>query len=127
MRDDKMIQAICDALLEQPHMLGDGNAYGLAEIALSELRERPEPHHWHEGAPDSPWSEEWFIAETIYGDRVVLTALPEEYSYDFRTADDTYIRRELIKRWMQFPDSEYIEPTAAQPQREVAAPEAGRE
>ncbi|MGJ4857024.1 hypothetical protein ACN6KF_003008 [Labrys sp. La1] len=65
---------------------------------------------WHEGAPQKPWSEEWFIAATTYGDRVVLRALPEEYAYDFRTADDTYIKADKIKRWMQFPDSEYIAP-----------------
>lgn len=67
---------------------------------------------WHEGAPQKPWSEEWFIAVTIYGDRVALRALPEEYDYDFRTADDTYIKADKIKRWMQFPDSAYIAPPA---------------
>lgn len=65
---------------------------------------------WRAGPPSKPWSEEWFIAETTFGDRVCLTALPEEYTYDFKTADDTYIRADKIKRWMQFPDSEYIAP-----------------
>lgn len=71
---------------------------------------------WHEGAPPKPYSEEWFIAETTFGDRVVLKALPEEYSYDFKTADETYIKRDKIKRWMQFPDSDYISLT---PRRRV--------
>lgn len=65
---------------------------------------------WVEGPPHRILSKEegeWFIAETTYGDRVVLKGLPEEYAYDFTTADSTYIKRELIKRWRQFPDSEY--------------------
>lgn len=66
---------------------------------------------WREGPPPKPWSGEWFIAETTYGDRVCLTALPEEWTYDFKTADDTYIKADKIKRWMQFPDSHYIAPS----------------
>lgn len=65
---------------------------------------------WHAGAPAKPWSLEWFIAETTYGDRVVLVALPDEWTYDFKTADDTYIKADKIRRWMQFPDSEFVEP-----------------
>ncbi len=63
---------------------------------------------WHGGFPPHPWDKEWFIALTTYGDRVVLKALPEEYTYDFKTADDTYIKKEKIAKWMQFPDSNYI-------------------
>lgn len=63
---------------------------------------------WHDGAPPKPWCDEWFIAQTTYGDRVVLTALPEEWTYDFKTADDTYIKADKIKRWMQFPDSQFL-------------------
>ena len=77
---------------------------------------------WHDGAPGKPWANEWFIAETTYGDRVVLTALPEEWAYDFKTADDTYIKADKIKRWMQFPDSQYISPAdtdAAQSEAEA--------
>ena len=62
---------------------------------------------WIPGAPPKPYRSEWFIAETIHGDRVVLTALPEEYTYDYKTADDTYLMARNIKRWMQFPDSEF--------------------
>ena len=63
---------------------------------------------WIPGEPPKPYRSEWFIAETIHGDRVVLTALPEEYTYDYKTADDTYLMARNIKRWMQFPDSEYV-------------------
>jgi len=75
-------------------------------------------HHsqWIDGAPDKPWSEEWFIAITEWGDRVVLIALPNEYSYDFKTADETYIKREKIRRWMPFPDSEYVDPRMPLPE-----------
>lgn len=65
---------------------------------------------WIEGYPSKPWADEWFQAITEWGDRVVLIALPEEYSYDFKTADHTYIKKEKIKRWMQFPDSDYVPP-----------------
>ena len=65
---------------------------------------------WRDGPPPKPWSEEWFIAITTYGDRVVLRALPEEYTYDFKTADETHIKADRIKKWMQFPDSEFIAP-----------------
>ena len=67
---------------------------------------------WREGAPSKPWSLEWFIAVTTYGDRVVLRALPDEWTYDFTTADETYIKSEKIKKWMQFPDSEFVAPDA---------------
>lgn len=67
---------------------------------------------WRDGAPGNPWDKEWFIAETTYGDRVVLTALPKEWTYDFKTADETYIKADKIKRWMQFPDSQFIAPDA---------------
>ncbi|WP_196301566.1 hypothetical protein, partial [Streptococcus pneumoniae] len=32
---------------------------------------------WFDGAPPFPQDQEWFIAETIYGDRAVLRALPD--------------------------------------------------
>lgn len=67
---------------------------------------------WRDGAPPHPWDKEWFIAETTFGDRVALTALPEDWAYDFKTADDTYIKCDKIKRWMQFPDSNYVAPLA---------------
>jgi hypothetical protein len=78
---------------------------------------------WLEGEPPHPWNQEWFIAHTIYGDRVVLKALPEEHTYDYQTADGTYMAARNIKRWMQFPDSEYVAPDAAPVQAEQAQAE----
>lgn len=66
---------------------------------------------WRDGAPPKPWRDEWFIAILTNGDgRVVLRSLPEEYTYDFKTADETYFKKDRIKKWMQFPDSEFIAP-----------------
>ncbi len=95
----------------------EGTATGL-RAAVIKARGRQEPptvpvafaDGWRDGAPSKPWSLEWFIAETTYGDRVVLVALPDEWSHDFKTADDTYLKRDLIKRWMRFPDSQFIAP-----------------
>lgn len=69
---------------------------------------RAEALQWHCGAPDKTYASEWFIAKLDNGDRVVLTALPEELSYDFKTADDTYYAHARIKCWMQFPDSQFV-------------------
>lgn len=77
-----------------------------AEAEVSELRGGYLT--WLDGQPPHPFNQEWFIAETTFGDKVVLKALPKEYSYDFETADETYIKADKIKRWMQFPQSEYI-------------------
>lgn len=74
------------------------------------------PTGWRDGYPSKPWSEEWFIAVTTHGDRVVLQALPEEYTYDFKTADDTYLMKDSVRCWMQFPDSNYIAPHSQQPE-----------
>lgn len=65
---------------------------------------------WYDGEPPFPQNQEWFIAETTFGDRIVLTALPKAYSYDYKTADDTHIKADRIKRWAQFPDCEYLPP-----------------
>jgi hypothetical protein len=75
-----------------------------------------EPLTWYEGAPPFPQDQEWFIAETIYGDKVVLRSLDEgrehKGNYAFKTADQTYMKQEIVKRWMQFPDCEYLPPEA---------------
>ena len=84
-----------------------------AEAEAKRLREKNKQHlklKWMVGYPTKFWAEEWFIAETVYGDRVVLKALPEHYTYDFTTADGTYMKKENVKKWMQFPDSEFCEP-----------------
>lgn len=58
------------------------------------------------GEPPS-WFDEWFIAKLDNGDRVVLRKLPEEYSFDYTTADGTYFKAFRLKSWMQFPDSKF--------------------
>lgn len=79
----------------------------IQQDAIASQRAEPQAI-WHKGCPDKIYGSEWFIAETIHGDRVVLKTLPEEYSYDYKTADETYIMAKNIKRWMQFPDSQFI-------------------
>jgi hypothetical protein len=86
------------------------DALDTAERERDEARDANEVRGWHEGEPPKPWRDEWFIAETIQGARIVLKALPEEYSYDYRTADETYLMSRNVKRWMRFPDSEFVEP-----------------
>lgn len=82
---------------------------------------------WVEGVPPKPWADEWFIAQTTFNDRVVLRSLPEEYTYDFKTADDTYIKADKIKRWMQFPDSHFIAPPALRSSVKTETPAAASE
>ena len=93
----------------------------IGDVAMALLqfytRRAPEPQpevtaepvglQWNNGEPPKPWRDEWFIAETFFGDRVVLISLPEEWTYDYKTADETYIKADRIKRWMQFPDSQF--------------------
>ncbi|MDW9814977.1 hypothetical protein GOB25_07825 [Sinorhizobium meliloti] len=128
-QDRKRIREELAALVEKPAVFAsrydeDLGACVPVEVdppMLAKLRERvaverkaePVAWQWRNGAPPKPWSDEWFIAETTYGDRVVLRSLPEDWTYDFKTADDTYIKADKIKRWMQFPDSHYIPPPAA--------------
>jgi hypothetical protein len=81
--------------------------------AADRIEELTKALEWRDGAPQKPWSLEWFIAETTYGERIVLVALPDEWTYDFKTADETYIKADKIKRWMQFPDSQFIAPVTS--------------
>lgn len=88
-----------------------------------------EPVAWREGYPPFPQDQEWFIAETTYGDRVVLRSLDEgrehKGNYAFKTADETHMKAEVVRKWMQFPDCEYLPPAArpAQPAAPAAADE----
>ena len=113
-----LIKQALDALLGyKPQSLTHAKEQGMAIIALREALAQPVqepaksdlvPMVWRKGYPPHPWDKEWFIARTIHLERVVLTALPEEYSYDFKTADETYMKKENITYWMQFPDSKFI-------------------
>ena len=75
---------------------------------LKQQLEEKDNKIWHKGHPNHVYGSEWFIAITVWGDKVVLKELPEEYSYDYTTADETYIKRDKIKKWMQFPNSNFI-------------------
>jgi len=90
----------------------EGSLEPLYDAAALE-QARIEGMRWIDGEPPHPWNKEWFIAITIYDDRVVLKSLPEEYTYDYTTADGTYMKAKNIKKWMQFPDSEFISPKQA--------------
>lgn len=81
---------------------------------MTDLINRAAAQHygWISGEPPKPWRDEWFIAKTIHGDKVVLRSLPEEWSYDYTTADHTYMISANIVCWMQFPDSDFIMPAA---------------
>lgn len=76
----------------------------------------PEPAAglWNEGSPPYPWDSEWFLAKMVQGPFVVLRPLPEEYTYDFTTADGTYVMRKSIARWAQLSGSEYIAPASTE-------------
>lgn len=65
---------------------------------------------WRKGCPPHPYGSEWFIAKLDNGQRVVLTELPEEFSYDYKTADETYYTAHRVAKWMQFQDSGYTAP-----------------
>jgi hypothetical protein len=83
----------------------------LAAVTAERDAARAAIPEWQAGYPTGCYAEEWFIAVTRFGDRVVLRALPEEYTYDFKTADDTYIKADRIARWMQFPDTQFKTPS----------------
>lgn len=78
--------------------------------------EKPSMTTWHDGQPPKPWRDEWFIAVMTNKSRVVLKSLPEEYSYQYTTADATYYKADKISKWMQFPDSDFISPTENPPE-----------
>lgn len=63
---------------------------------------------WTIGYPDKIRGNEWFIAILKDGTKAVLKALTEEYSHDFKTADETYYTKDWVIKWMQFPNSNYI-------------------
>lgn len=88
---------------------GDSQMLQPTEAAQPQAQGEPEAWGvWLDGEPPHPWREEWFIAETIYGDRVVLRYMGDDLTYQYKTADETYMVAKNIKRWMQFPDGQYI-------------------
>lgn len=87
-----------------------GEALDDAQWLLSSQGGKPLAWGWQLGEPPKIYRQEWFIAETVHGEKVVLTGLPEENSYDYTTKDGTYCESWVIKRWMQFPDSSFLPP-----------------
>ena len=85
-------------------------------VPMAVQQQEPVAMVWYEGHPPFPQDQEWFIAETIYGDRVVLRSLDEgrehRGNYAFTTVDSTYMKAEIVRRWMQFPDCQYIPPAS---------------
>jgi hypothetical protein len=87
------------------------DAFKVVEAEMLELKAQvleKDNKIWHKGYPNHVYGSEWFIAETTYGGKVVLVELPAEHSYDYTTKDETYIKKENVKRWMQFPNSEFV-------------------
>ncbi|CAB4121895.1 hypothetical protein UFOVP20_22 [uncultured Caudovirales phage] len=124
MTDREAMKMALDALLtcdvdydydENPYNTFDAEDVSEAIDALRQALAQPEqsPFSWNEGYPTKHYAEEWFIALTIHGNRVVLTALPEEYKYDFTTKNGTYIKKESIEKWAQLPTSQYLPFNAA--------------
>lgn len=62
---------------------------------------------WSNGHPQKGFPG-WFIAVLDTGERVVLKALSDENSYDYTTADLAYYKSYKVKKWMQFPDSDFL-------------------
>lgn len=81
-----------------------------ATCAKSQVGQLDEPAAgpWIDGSPPAPRDGEWFLASTIYGDKVALKPLPEENAFDFTTADGTYMMRASIKKWAQLSTSQYV-------------------
>lgn len=77
------------------------------KMLLSEL-DALSARYFHDGVPPAHFGKEWFIAVMDDGDKVVLRLLDEENAYDYTTMDATYFKAYRVKKWMQFPDSQYI-------------------
>lgn len=74
------------------------------------MREAMEKSWWKDGHPDKVYGSDWFIAKLKDGRKVVLRELPDDYSHDYKTADETYFTKDWIVKWMPFPDGEFISP-----------------
>ncbi|MFI5342836.1 MAG: hypothetical protein ACHQUC_01310 [Chlamydiales bacterium] len=126
--DGELRSRIADCIDQEIH---NGKRPGWVHIVDICLREAARQHPirgevsgWREGCPDKVYGSEWFIAKLTNGSKVVLRELPEEFSYDYRTLDETYFKKELIKCWMQFPDSDFIPYESKPTQRELKLVEA---
>ncbi|MBP6954494.1 MAG: hypothetical protein KBC45_08735 [Pseudomonas sp.] len=80
-----------------------------------ETDQQPAAGVWRDGEPPHPWKCEDFLAQMKEGRLVVLSPLPEEYTYDYTTADGTYVMRTSIRRWAQLSTSNYVQPEQTAP------------
>lgn len=85
-------------LKEQVRALAEDNS-ALINSSVCALQDGRPPHGFY--------ASEWFIAKLKNGEYAALKALPEEYSYDYRTNDGTYYTKDWVVGWMQTPDTEY--------------------
>jgi hypothetical protein len=63
---------------------------------------------WIPGIPPHPWNTEWFFAKLDDGAILALKPLPKAFTYDYITADGTYLMERRIAKWMQTPDSGFV-------------------
>ena len=94
----KQLAAENVGLNEQVRALAADNS-ALINSSVCALQDGRPPHGFY--------ASEWFIAKLKNGEYAALKALPEEYSYDYRTNDGTYYTKDWVVGWMQTPDTEY--------------------
>lgn len=102
-----MIQIYLGSLENQRQQLSTSESQNKV---LREALELASKERWQKGCPDKILGQDWFIAMLDNNQRVVLRSLPEEFSYDYTTADDTYYKSNRIKKWMQFLDGTFKTP-----------------
>ena len=85
-------------LNEQVRALAAENL-ALINSSVSTLQDGRPPHGFY--------ASEWFIAKLKNGQYAALKSLPEGYSHDYRTNDETYYTKDWVVGWMQTPDTEY--------------------
>lgn len=100
--DEQAIKVLQDESFNAGVIVGE-------EKGMREQFDRAVKPIWRDGCPDKLHGKEWFVAVLDNGDRLVLRSLPEEYSYDYTTADESYFKAFRIKKWMQFPDSHFAD------------------
>ena len=87
-----------DKLIQKNTALVAENA-GLRNSSLFVMQDGQPPYEFYRN--------EWFIARLKNGSFAVLKALPEEWSYDYKTVDETHYTKDWVVGWMQTPDTEY--------------------
>lgn len=64
-------------------------------------------NQWTPGVPPRTWCDDdhndWFVAKLKNGHYTCLHALPEEYAYQWKTMDETYIMTKSVVAWAELP------------------------